>query len=210
MSEILKSSSLISIVLFTCIILSLTGLASAESAIGLSPSQLNVEENEEFTLDIIITSDDSVSGCELELSYDPGLVSITSITEGDFFKQSGKSTIFSQGTIDNDAGTATGIYCAIIGDDLQLNPGTFATITLSSKGNAGITEMGLKNVIITNSAGEKLPVNIKKATLTIGDVETVAEEQEDIEIGAEEKQTGQNTLIPVIFALMSLYFIKRK
>lgn len=205
-----KFSLFTTIILFTLIILSFTCLASAGSTIGFSPAQLSVGENEEFTLDIVITADVNVSGAELELSYDPELVSITSINEGDFFKQSGKSTIFSKGNIDNDAGTATGIYCAIIGEDMPLEAGTFATVTLSSKENSGVADIEMSNVIITNSAGEELPVSVSNVKLVIGDAEIVAEGQEDMQTGSESQQTGQNTLVPLVFALMCLYITKRK
>ncbi|WP_340820218.1 cohesin domain-containing protein [Methanolobus sp. WCC4] len=206
--------SLINIALFTFIVtfvvLSFACTASAESTIEFSPVQLKVEENAEFTLDIVITPDVNTSGAELELSYDPDLISITSITEGDIFKQSGKSTIFSRGTIDNDAGIVNGVYCAILGNDMPLDPGTFATITFSSKEISGVTEVEMKNVILTNSAGEKLPVNINNAMLAIGDAEIIAEEQEEIEATSDSQQTGQNTLVPLVFALMCIYFIKRR
>ena len=45
------------------------------------------QENEEFILDIMIESDVNVSGAEMELIYDPAIIEIVSIAEGNFFKQ---------------------------------------------------------------------------------------------------------------------------
>ena len=194
------------IFLFTLIALFLTGLASAETVIGFSPAQLSVEENEEFTLAITIETDTNVSGAELELSYEPSLVNIASITEGDFFKQGGKNTIFSRGNIDNKLGTVTGIYSVIMGDDMLLAPGSFATISLNSKEEKGLTYIEMKNVIITNSTGASLPVTINNAKVIIGDVETFTANEET----TQSQQSGQNTTIPLIFAIMCLYFVKRK
>ncbi|WMW21535.1 cohesin domain-containing protein [Methanolobus mangrovi] len=206
MSDKRNCSVFTTIFLFTLIALFLTGLASAETVIGFSPAQLSVQENEEFTLAITIETDTNVSGAELELSYDPSLVNIASITEGDFFKQGGMNTIFSRGNIDNELGTVSGIYSVIMGDDMLLAPGNFATITLSSKGVAGITYIEMKNVIITNSTGASLPVTINNAKVIIGDVETSTANEET----TQSQQSGQNTIIPLVFAIMCLYFVKRK
>jgi Cohesin domain. len=192
--------------LFTLIAVSLTGLACAETVIGFSPAHISVEENETFALAITIETDTNVSGAELELSYDPSIVNITSITEGDFFKQGGKNTIFSRGNIDNELGTVTGTYSVIMGDDMLLGPENFATITLVSKDEAGITDIEMKNVIITDSTGASLPVTINNAKVIVGDVETPTANEET----AQSQQSGQNTIIPLVFAIMCLYFVKRK
>lgn len=195
-------------ILYTILVfLSFTGLAGAEVIIGISPEKTSVNEGESFTLSITIESDVNVSGAELELVFDPALVNITTIVEGSFFKQGGKSTIFSRGSIDNELGTVTGIYSVIMGNDMLLKPSTFATVTLISKNTAGITDIEMRNVVITNSAGESLQVTVKNAKVIVGDVTAVAANQDDAE--KESKQSGQNSLIPLAFAMMCLYF-KRK
>ncbi|WP_342303940.1 cohesin domain-containing protein [Methanolobus sp. ZRKC5] len=202
-----KNCSIFSTIsLFALIVISFTGLAGAEINVGFSPAQINVEENESFTIAIIIEPDTNVSGVELELSYEPSLINITSITEGNFFKQGGKNTIFSKGNIDNELGTVTGIYSVIMGDDMSLESGTFLNITLASKNNSGIAVIEINNVVITNSAGDSLEVTVNNAKVNVGDVEV-----EDVnEETSQSQQSGQNTLIPLVCAIMCLYFVKRK
>jgi hypothetical protein len=189
----------------------LAGTASAEIAVTLSPSQLQVEENEEFTLDIMIESDVNVSGAEMQLAYDPTLVEVVSITEGNFFKQGGESTIFSKGTIDNELGTVTNIYSVIMGDDTMLDRDVFATIKLQAKDNSGITGLEMKNVVITNSAGDKLPVTIINSEIAVGDVEMETQEI-DMETTSEEEspKTGQNSAIIAIVAMCCVYILRTK
>jgi hypothetical protein len=176
----------------------------------LSPSQVNVGENEEFTLDIIIESDVNVSGAEMQLTYDPELIEVTSISEGNFFKQGGKSTMFSKGIIDKERGTATEIYSFVMGNDMMLEPDIFATITLQSKEKSGIANLEMKNVVITNSAGDDLPITVANAEIVVGDVELSSQET-DIEATAEESpKTGQNSAIIAIMAMCCLYLIKRR
>jgi hypothetical protein len=188
----------------------LAGTVSAEISVSLNPSQLRVEENEEFTLDVIIESHVNVSGAEMKLAYEPTTVEVVSIAEGNFFKQTGENTIFSKGTIDNKLGTVSNIYSVIMGDDTMLDRDVFATITLKAKDNSGITDLEMQNVVITNSAGDDLPITVTNAEIAVGDVELITQET-DMETTAEESpKTGQNSAIIAIMAMCCLYFIKRR
>lgn len=187
--------------LFALIVISFTGLACAEINVEFSPAHISVDENKDFTLAMIIEPDTNVSGVELELSYDPSLINIAAINEGEFLKQAGKSTVFSKGDIDNELGTVTGIFSAIMGDDMSLDPGTFLNIVLASKNNSGIATIEINNLVITNSAGDSLEVTVNNAKVNVGDVN---------EETSQSQQSGQNTLIPLVCAIICLYFVKRK
>ncbi|MBP1910077.1 cohesin domain-containing protein [Methanolobus bombayensis] len=204
-----KSFSAISI--FVLITLLLAGTANAEISVAFYPSQTSVEENEEFTIDIMIESDVNVSGAEMQLTYDPELIEVTSISEGNFFKQDGESTIFSKGTIDNELGTVNEIYSVIMGDDTMLEPDIFATITLHSKEKSGVAILEMKNVIITNSAGDSLETKITNAEIIVGDVEvTTPESGAETETEEESVTTGQNSSIIALIALCCLYIVRKR
>lgn len=155
----------------------------------------------------MIESDVNISGAEMELAYEPEFMEIVSISEGDFFNQGGKNTIFSRGTVDNEIGIVTNIYSVIMGDDILLEPGVFATVTLHSMNSSGIAHLEMRNVVITNSTGNSLPATINNADIAIGDVELVPPET-----GTEEEspKTGQNTAIVTIFAMICLYIGRKK
>nr|WP_321497174.1 cohesin domain-containing protein [uncultured Methanolobus sp.] len=203
--------------IFVLITLLLAGTANAEISVALAPSQLHVEENDEFTLDIVIESDVNVSGAEMELAYDPTLIEVIAITEGNFFKQEGAKTIFSKGTIDNELGAVTNIYSVIMGDDMMLDREAFATITLQAKDNSGITYLEMQKVVITNSAGDDLTktdsVTVSNAEIAVGDVEL---ETQEIDMGAaseeeeESPKTSQNSAILAIIAMCCVYIIRTK
>ena len=197
--------------IFVLITLLLAGTANAEISVALAPSQLHVEENDEFTLDIVIESDVNVSGAEMELAYDPTLIEVVSLSEGRFFKQGGQSTIFSKGAIDNELGTVTNIYSVIMGDDMLLDREVFATIKLQAKDNSGVSSFEMKNVVITNSAGDNLPITLTNAEIAVGDAEL---EPQEIDMGAasekESPKTGQNSAILAIIAMCCVYIFRTK
>ncbi|WMW26195.1 cohesin domain-containing protein [Methanolobus sediminis] len=159
----------------------------------------------------MMESDVNVSGAEMQLTYDPSLIEVVSIAEGNFFKQKGAKIMFSKGTIDNELGTVTNIYSVIMGDDMILDREAFATVTLQAKNNSGLANLEMKNVVITNSEGDKLPVTVTNAEIAVGDVELTTPKT-DMETTAEEKspKTGQNSALIAIMAMCCLYFIKRR
>lgn len=206
-----KAITSISLSIFVLISLFLMTTAGAEVVIAFEPSQLIVEENEEFTLNIMIESDVNISGAEIELSYEPEFMEVVSISEGDFFNQGGESTIFSRGIIDNEIGIVTNIYSLIMGNDMLLESGVFATVTLQSMNSSGIADLEMRNVVITNSTGKSLPAIVGNAEIAIGDVELVSRESEMENTGEEESEkTGQNSAIIAIVAMACLYIVRKK
>lgn len=56
--------------LFSILILLIPTSGASSEVINISPEKLQVEENDTFTLEILIASDASVSGFQLQLSSD--------------------------------------------------------------------------------------------------------------------------------------------
>jgi hypothetical protein len=204
--KICKRLAVVSV--FILITLLLAGTVNAETIVAFAPSQLSVEENEEFTLDIMIESNVNVSGAEMELVYDPALMEVVSVAEGNFFKQGGENTIFSKGTIDNELGTVTNIYSVIMGDDMMLDRDVFTTITLQAKDNSGISELEMKNVVITNSAGDNLDATITNAEIAVGNVEINTHESNG-ETEEKSPATGQNSVVFAIVAMACVYVVRK-
>lgn len=200
-----KNCSSISLFLILTLLLLSTSV-TAQTIVSVSPEKIRVEENTNLTMDIIITPDAAISGAEFQLEYDPELVAITKISEGTFLKQGDESTLFSKGSIDSENGTVTNLYGVIIGKEMILEPATFAIIELEARNKAGISEITLKNVIVTNSTGASLPIEVNNGKLLVGDVE---EEITDSSTEAQDqsKSAGQNSMIISVFAIMCLSFL---
>jgi len=67
------------------------------TAIGVMASNLR--------WNITVQPNNPVAGAQFNLSFNPSLVTINSVTEGNLFNQGGASTYFMAGTINNAAGT---------------------------------------------------------------------------------------------------------
>lgn len=92
--------------------------ARAQTVLSAVPSKREVRVGETFTIDVVITTGDNlVNGVELYLDYDPSILAIDEVKEGDFFSKpiplgSSKNTaegliLFALGSIDGKKGTGT-------------------------------------------------------------------------------------------------------
>lgn len=160
--------------LFTGIIVStgLIGVVSAQTLVSISPSTQQIDEGQNFVISVYVEPDAPVSGAQFNLQFDSSLVNVVSITEGDLLNQDGASTIFSSGTIDNSQGTITDVYALILGKSNVTSSGIFANIDLVALNKSGTCTFEMSNVIISNSAGQSLPITVSNGNADVGDVTT--------------------------------------
>ena len=162
------------LLLFSLLLISLNivGTTSADIQASISPSTLQVEEGQGFTLSVYIEPDAPISGCQFNLHFDSSLVNVTSVSEGNLLNQNGADTIFSPGSIDNSQGTVINVFAVILGKSNVSTPGIFANISLVALNQSGICTFELFNVVISNSTGHALSVILNNGNVAIGDVTT--------------------------------------
>ena len=160
------------LLLFTGIIIStsLIGVVSAQTLVSISPLTQQIDEGQNFVIQVYVEPDAPVSGAQLSLQFDSSLVNVVSITEGNLLNQDGASTIFSVGTIDNSQGTVTDVYALILGKSNITTSGIFANINLVALNKSGTCAFDMSNVVISNSAGQSLPIALSNGNADIGDV----------------------------------------
>ncbi|MFA4836234.1 MAG: cohesin domain-containing protein [Dehalococcoidia bacterium] len=174
-----KASSLVAISLLLSILagLSLSGavLGSGTTAVNLSPSTQNVALNGAFTLDVIIAPQTAIAGAQFDLSFDPALVTVQNVQEGNFLKQNGAGTYFAAGTINNTAGTVTGVAGAITTPGQTVSAeGTFARLNFMAKATAGTASINLSNVVVGDINGDAVAITVSGASVTVGTPATLA------------------------------------
>ena len=137
------------------------GSAAGESPIVVVADQI-VTPNQQFTVNITIDPAVPITGAQFNLLFDSSIATVNSVTEGDLFTQDGASTIFNDGTIDNNAGTVTDVYSSILGATSVSSSGTMATISMTAGGSTGRLDLNLSNVVISDA-------NSNAASYTITD-----------------------------------------
>jgi hypothetical protein len=138
-------------------------MASAAEATTVSiatPSQ-SIDPGQQFTVSISVVPGTAIAGMQFDLSFDPSLVTVESVKEGDLLGQGGASTFFNSGKIDNQAGTVAGVFGAITSPGESVSTqGAFATITLTAKTQGESWPLSLSDVIVGDMDGNSVSVSL--------------------------------------------------
>ena len=124
-----------------------------------------------FAVNVTIDPKVAIAGTQFDLSFNPSLVSANSVTEGNLLKQGGANTYFSPRTIDNTAGTITGVAGAITTPGQTMSsPGVFATIQMTAKSADGTSPLDLSNVIVGDINGNPVSITVNDGSVTVGEI----------------------------------------
>jgi hypothetical protein len=165
----MKSKNYIGIVILALFLLLglSSGIALAQTGVSVSPATQTISKGDPFTVDITISPDTPIVGAQFDLSFDTSLASANGVTEGNLLKQDGASTFFQPGTVDNAAGTITGVAGAIIGKGAPVSsPDVFATISFIAKTTAGTSPLDLSNVIVGDINGDPVSITVNSGSFT--------------------------------------------
>ena len=140
---------------------------SAEATVTVIPSSQEVKKGKRFTVDIQVEPTGPITGVELKLSYDPAIVQAEEITEGDLFEP--YNTFFSEGEIDNVAGTISKVYgLTVPATNTISEEGIFCTIEFTAVEGEGtdVSDLDLFDVGITNGEGYYISVDVNDGSVT--------------------------------------------
>jgi trimeric autotransporter adhesin len=160
---------IISIFALTAVICFPTPISAAGSTlITVSAPTQSISLGTQFTVNIQVQPNSPIIGAQFNLSFNPSLVNVNNIAEGNLFKQNGANTYFIPGTINNNTGVITGVACVAIGNGQSVsNPGIFAVITMTARTNTGTSTLNLSNVIIGDINGQSLGVTLVNSQVII-------------------------------------------
>jgi hypothetical protein len=139
------------------------------TVVSISTPVQPVEPGEEFQISIIIQPDNAIAGAQFSLSFNPSLVTVSSVSEGNLLKQNGASTYFNPGQIDNTTGVITGVTGAIIDPGQTVSTGgTFAVITMTAGLPNTTCPLTLSNVILGDLQAQSVLIDVVPGNITIG------------------------------------------
>lgn len=132
----------------------------------LSPGSTDVSVDQIFTLPVSIAGVSDLYAFQFDLSFDPAILQLLSISEGSLLPAAG-STMFIPGAIDNIAGTATTTADTMVGD-IQGASGngvlvdfTFAAI------NPGTSSLSLSSGILLDSTFDRIPFTTMAGSVSV-------------------------------------------
>ncbi len=92
-----------------------------------------VSSGETFTLDLIIEDVVDLAGWQLDIEFNPAVLSTVSVSESDFLSKEGGHTFFSGGSIDNVNGKITAVSVAFLGIGDIDGTGILLSVTFEAK-----------------------------------------------------------------------------
>jgi adhesin HecA-like repeat protein len=135
-------------------------LAAGTAVVSVSSPAQPVSPGSQFTISITVQPNNAIAGVQFNLSFNPSMIMVNNVTEGNQLKQNGASSYFIPGQIDNTAGTISGVSGVIISPGQTIsNSGTFALITATALTTRGNCSLDLSNVIVGDINGVALTLN---------------------------------------------------
>ncbi len=120
----------------------------------------------EFDIAISVSGASDVYSWQFDLSFDPSIVSVVSVSEGSFLSASG-ATFFVPGTIDNTAGTISFVANTLLSAIPGANgSGELADIRFSAL-HTGTSTLSLSNLLFLDSTLTTMPVVASDGLLTV-------------------------------------------
>ena len=136
-------------------------LAVSPVVVTVSAPKLPVSHGQQFTVNINVQPNKAIAGAQFSLTYNPSLVSINSVTEGNLFNQGGVSTYFMDGTINNTTGILSNVADVITTPgQTDSSSGTIAVITMTACSTNGTCPLILSNVVAGDINGNSLTVSL--------------------------------------------------
>ena len=128
----------------------------------------SVNPGEQFAVAIVVAPGVAIAGVQFDLTFDPSLVTIDGVAEGNLLSQGGAATYFNAGGIDNTAGTITGVAGAITTPGQTVSTaGTFATITVTAGSGGGTLPVNLSGVVVGDINGQSVAVSVVNGQVII-------------------------------------------
>ena len=120
-----------------------------------------------------------------------------------------KNTIFNSGSIDNEAGEATGTYGFIVGKANVTEPGVFISISFSSQDVDDKCTFTLSNVIVSNFTGSQMPVSVVDGSLTVGNPPLMPDTPPTSNEQGSTEGLDQNSALILCFAVLLLFAFRK-
>ena len=136
------------------------------TGIGYAFSEMPIYLGETFNFDVRAENVSDFAGWQFDIAFDPALLEVVEVQEGDFLKTDGGSMFFQDGRIDNTVGKITGLYAALLSERGVNGSGIILQVTFKTKSN-GETALKFQNFKFGSSTGEIIPAAPLEVYITV-------------------------------------------
>ncbi len=159
---------LVSLVLVSLTFGSLAQAAAQNATISVSPLTIETSQGDTFRIDITIDPQGmEIFGAQFNLYFDQNVLNATSQAQGTSLAQDGATTTVITNTINNSLGKIEYAEIRLGAEHGVSDPGVFASVTFEVVETAGMSNLKLSNVILSNPDGEPIETTINSGTCTV-------------------------------------------
>ena len=140
---------------------------SPDEKFSLSTQAAQVGGGDTFTLHLSTDNMTDLAGWQADITFDPNVLRVDRVNEGNFLKQKGGRTHFGKGTINNQKGKINSLSSTRISEGGADGEGTLLSVTFTAKAT-GETRVALRRFHAGSSAGEVIPSPSPDIIITVG------------------------------------------
>ncbi len=144
-----------------------TEYTTANPGVSYTFSKTPIHRDDTFTLDIGARDFLDLAGWQFDIIFDPAILEVINVIEGNFLKMGGANTFFQTGTINNATGRITGFTAARTSPGGISGTGILLQVTFTAKA-AGETDLTLRNVEFGHPTGALIPAGPHQIHITVG------------------------------------------
>ncbi len=149
-------------------LLCVTGLSlPAHAEITITGGHVVADPGSSITVPVAIVSDEDPMGWEIHVIYDPDVVSLTDIAEGDFLDAWDGSMFWSHGIV---PGEAAALAFSLAGSTIAHGAGTLVDLhfTVNADADPGtVTTVALEEVMFSDDVGVEIPSEVIGGSITV-------------------------------------------
>jgi len=138
------------------------------TTVNIIPQTQPVPPGSAFTVNVSVDPKVPIASVQFDLSFNSSLISAINVTEGDLLRQGGAVPDFSNGTIDNGAGTITGVWGEIEPPGGTVSSeGVFARINMTANTIDWDSLLDLSNITVGDIDGNQVPIWINDGEIRV-------------------------------------------
>ena len=142
---------------------------SPETRFAFFTAATQVKVDDRFTVQFKTKNISDLAGWRSDITFDPAVLKVNNVREGDFLRQSGGRTHFLKGAIDNTTGRIADVGSARISEGGVSGEGILLSVTFTAKAN-GESRLSLRKFQTGSSTGEAISSRPPDLVITVGDL----------------------------------------
>ncbi len=138
---------------------------------SLTTETTNIEVGTTFTVNLTAENITDLAGWQTDITFDPTVLKVNRVTEGNFLRQGGGRTYFRKGVINNELGRIVDLSAARISQGSATGAGPLLALQFTAIAN-GESHLKLRDFLAGDSTGETFRFTSFDTPIVVGDSES--------------------------------------